>query len=277
MGGISREPGDPSIHAFIYVHPASHWGTHIYIPRGGVAIKGVREQFVRFHPTSTWAKNRMFVPEHYSSTFCRVVQHTAIHCNTLHHTTWKTTSLQLGLLQRLALQCVQRVAVIRFSHPKSKYFVLEHYSLTRGLLQCLTRERCNILATHCNAPLEVCFTWLQLDLLWLLARERAQHAAHMWHNSFTCVTWLIHTCDMTHSHMWHDSFTHVTWLVRTCDITHSHRWHDSFTHMTWLIRICEAPDTRACPICCRNKRLSTWKFWVVHTGFWTCIPSRHRF
>jgi len=25
---------------------------------------------------------------------------------------------------------------------------------------------------------------------------------HMWHDSFICVTWLIHMCDMTHSYVW---------------------------------------------------------------------------
>jgi len=84
------------------------------------------------------------------------------------------------------------------------------------------------------------------------------------YHSFECThlkreTWLIHTCDMTHSYMWHDSFVHVTWLIPTCDVislvcsceasyhsfkctrlhdssrlmtcdmTHSYMWHDSFT------------------------------------------------
>ena len=45
----------------------------------------------------------------------------------------------------------------------------------------------------------------------------------MWHDSFICVTWLIHMCDMTHSYVWHDSFIYV--------------WHDSFICVTWLIHI----------------------------------------
>ena len=39
-------------------------------------------------------------------------------------------------------------------------------------------------------------------------------------HSFTCVTWLFHTCDMMRSHMWHDSFWHDSF------------WHDSFTFDT---------------------------------------------
>ena len=61
----------------------------------------------------------------------------------------------------------------------------------------------------------------------------------MWHDSFIYVTWLIHTCDMTHSYMWHDSFIYATWLIHTCDMTHSYMWHDSFIYVTWLIHICD--------------------------------------
>jgi len=82
----------------------------------------------------------------------------------------------------------------------------------------------------------------------------------VWHDSFTCVTWLIHMCDMTHSHVgrdafiratclihvrddynsrglhvWHDS-TRVTWLNR-CDMTQQ-VWHDSPVCVTWLIDMC---------------------------------------
>jgi len=59
----------------------------------------------------------------------------------------------------------------------------------------------------------------------------------MWLDSFIHVTWLIHTCDLTHSYMWLDSFIHVTWLIHTCDFTHSYMWLDSFIHVTWLIYI----------------------------------------
>jgi len=68
----------------------------------------------------------------------------------------------------------------------------------------------------------------------------------MWYDSFTCVTWLIHMCDMTHSYVWHDSFMCVTWLIHMCDMTHSlcdmtHScvWHDSFICVTWLIHMCD--------------------------------------
>jgi len=40
---------------------------------------------------------------------------------------------------------------------------------------------------------------------------------------------LVHMCDMTHLDVWHDSFTCVTWLIHTCDMTHSRVWHVPFT------------------------------------------------
>ena len=39
------------------------------------------------------------------------------------------------------------------------------------------------------------------------------HHSYVWHDSFTCVTWLIHTCDMTRSYGWSDSFLCVVWLI----------------------------------------------------------------
>ena len=55
---------------------------------------------------------------------------------------------------------------------------------------------------------------------------------HVWHDSFICVTWLIHMCDMTHSYVWHDSFIRVTWLIHMCDMTRSYVWYDSFIRVT---------------------------------------------
>jgi len=67
----------------------------------------------------------------------------------------------------------------------------------------------------------------------------------LWYDAFTCVTWLFHMCDMTHSYVWQDTFTCEIWLIHMCDMTHSYVWHDSFTHhvshsnLTWLIHMCD--------------------------------------
>jgi len=56
------------------------------------------------------------------------------------------------------------------------------------------------------------------------------------HDSFTCLTWLIHMCEMTHSYVWHDSFIHITTLSHMCDTTCSNIWHDSFTCIFFLLK-----------------------------------------
>jgi len=57
--------------------------------------------------------------------------------------------------------------------------------------------------------------------------------SHVWHDSFTCMTWLLHLYGMTPRHIWHDSITHMTWLLHLYDTTPSHIWHDPITYMTW--------------------------------------------
>jgi len=48
---------------------------------------------------------------------------------------------------------------------------------------------------------------------------------------------LIHAyvCDMNRLYAWHDTFTYVTWPVHTCNIT---PWHALFIWVTWLIHMC---------------------------------------
>jgi len=55
--------------------------------------------------------------------------------------------------------------------------------------------------------------------------------SHVWNDSFICVTWLIHICDMTHSYVW---------------LTHSYVWRDSFIRVTWLIHICDVASIHMC-------------------------------
>jgi len=65
--------------------------------------------------------------------------------------------------------------------------------------------------------------------------------------------WLVHMCDMTHSYVWHDSFIRVTWLIvchdsficvtwliHVCGMTHSYVWHD------WLVLMCDKTDAHVC-------------------------------
>ena len=61
--------------------------------------------------------------------------------------------------------------------------------------------------------------------------------SYVWHDSFMCVTWLGHMCDVTRSYVWLDSFICATWLVHLRDMTRSHVWHDSFICVTWQVAL----------------------------------------
>jgi len=65
----------------------------------------------------------------------------------------------------------------------------------------------------------------------------AWHETCLWRDSFTCVTWLKHTCDMAQSYVWSDSFMCVAWLISMCDVTRPHvRWNvTDLLLVTWLI------------------------------------------
>jgi len=75
-----------------------------------------------------------------------------------------------------------------------------------------------------------------------------------------CVTWLIHTCDVTHSCVWRDSFIRVTWLIHVCDVTHS--------CVTWLIHTCDVTHSCVCDVTHSwvTRRRTTWAETCVWRG-----------
>jgi len=125
-----------------------------------------------------------------------------------------------------------------------------------GIRICdITRPR----SYACHVPLQYRHTGCSyVSLMWDMTHS------YVWHDSFTCVTWLVHMfdmsrcntailgvymchsfgtwliriCDMTHSYLWHDSFICVTWRIHMCDMTHSYVWHDAFICVTWRIHMC---------------------------------------
>jgi len=50
---------------------------------------------------------------------------------------------------------------------------------------------------------------------------------YVWHVSFMCVTWLIHTCGMTHLFARHVACICATWLIYIYDTTHLYVWQVS--------------------------------------------------
>ena len=107
--------------------------------------------------------------------------------------------------------------------------------------------------THMN---ESCHTyeWV-ISHIYFTAHPRttAPVRGFVWHDIFTCGSWLMYMEDMTHSYKWHSvfkfetpSFIYVTWLIYMCDMTHSYVWHDSLICMTWLINMCDMAHSTYC-------------------------------
>jgi len=123
--------------------------------------------------------------------------------------------------------------------------------------------------SYVGHDLLICATWLIHTCTTIqvsdVTHSRIHYNLYVWYDSFTHT--IIYMCDMTHSHIqqfmrvtckgswvWHDSFLSVTWLIHTCDmthwicltrlihmchVTHAHMWYDSFICVTWLIHMCD--------------------------------------
>jgi len=179
------------------------------------------------------------------------LQHTTTHCNTLQRTAThqvpapvspailpNATVVEIEASEEVAAKksgtywipivigvCVGVVVLVGVVRVWIMYIIMFYY-----VTPCYI---CVICMFRVYSLIYICILCIfRYNLHWSLHRR-------MWHESFIHVTWLIHTCDMTHSYMWHDSFIHVTWLFHTCDMTHSYMWHDSFIHVTWLIHTCD--------------------------------------
>jgi len=113
---------------------------------------------------------------------------------------------------------------------------------------------CNLTHSYLRRDLFICVTWLisMCDMT-----HSRWHDSCMCYTTYSYVIWLFHMwhdsfiCDMTHSYVWHDSFTCVTWLLQNAwvdscvawliwgDMTHScvtYVWHDLFICITQWIR-----------------------------------------
>ena len=142
----------------------------------------------------------------HTSTHCITLQHTATHCNTL-----QLTPFPLG---------------------SARY--TDHVAHTESVLQH-TATHCNALqhtATHRNtlphAAPDAFSSWSNKIHRSRKDTKKLRNTGIRWGDS--CVTWLIHMCDMTQSYVRHDSITCKVWLIQVCAMTHP--------YVAWLIYVC---------------------------------------
>jgi len=115
---------------------------------------------------------------------------------------------------------------------------------------------------------------------------------YSYQDSFICVPWLIHMCDMTHSYEWHDSFICVTRLIHMCAMTHSYVWHDTFmneltcdmnkeicnsswvtmTYDIWMTHEWRVMWIRWYVIHREAHLIRITRYWLIHTLGTPCVP-----
>jgi len=96
------------------------------------------------------------------------------------------------------------------------------------------RELCHFWKTHPRVTLmNDPSTWHDFERAYYGVGTMSRIDA--WHDSFTCVTWLIYMRDMTHLSVWRDSFTSVTWLTLSLCLSLSL----SLSCVTWLTYMCD--------------------------------------
>jgi len=135
----------------------------------------------------------------------------------------------------------------------------------------------------------------QMKATWTLCIPSAVVARYL---HVTCVTWLVHVCDMAHScvrtvsFVWHtlhsggevslcvlhDSCMRTKRLVYSCDLTHSYTWSgsflcSSFIHVKWLIPVFEAIHSCGIPSTAMARHLHV----RCAVGLWrvTYMPHCH--
>jgi len=108
--------------------------------------------------------------------------------------------------------------------------------------------------------------------------------SYVWHDSFTCVTWLMHMCAMTPSYVCHDSFmcvfgsAQVLKQSRKSPMTHPYVCHDSSICVTWLIHICDMTHPYVCHdssirvISLNHMRAMTHPY-ICHDSFTRRVPT----
>ena len=147
-------------------------------------------------------------------------------------------------------------------------FIIETWLNETWLIHVCDMTRASLLlAIHCSLSNHVSFM-SHSCLISFTVRCASAIMTHSYvrHDSFICVTWLIHMCDMTHSYVRHDSFILATWLIDMCDTTHWYVGHDSLISWARLMPAIHFSLSRAVTHCVHGKGapLQSWLIDMMH-------------
>jgi len=127
----------------------------------------------------------------------------------------------LSVLTVYIAQCVIQNFRLIFTYTLAHTHILKYENIVRDMTPSSFETVCDV----------------AFDVTWLFHTCNMTHS-YVWHEPLMCVTWRIHVCDMTHPYMRHDSCVCVTWLDHMCGMTYSYVWHDASICVACLMDIC---------------------------------------
>jgi len=147
--------------------------------------------------------------------------HFSMHCNTLQHAlqhsaTYTATYCNMHCKEPFVMMkrssCQTYTQFLRSGYK----WVTAHMSI-RCVCVCVTRDHFRLIGRAvymCHTTLS--YVWQKPN--WLKIRIYVWVISYEWVMSHMKSYWLISTCVL----VWHDSFICVTWLIHMCDTTHSY-------------------------------------------------------
>ena len=92
--------------------------------------------------------------------------------------------------------------------------------------------------------------------------------SYVWHDSFMCVTWLVHMGDTTHSYVWHVCDMTHSYVWHVCDMTHSYVWHVCDTTHSYVWHVCDTTHSYVWHMCDMTHTFFTEGLTSTHSCVW---------
>ena len=199
-------------HSWQWAHDCVLWALHI-------------ELFVEFMAHSNelivMAHNTEWVMTYMHICVTWLIQHIYAHSNEL-----------IVIYMTIMAHNTELIVMNEFIAHSNELIVMAHSNelivMARNTELIVMNESSNAHGTQEWAPEHSMMSSFMLFMKTLVCHDVFKRA---WHDSYICVTWLIHICNTTYVFAWCDSLIWVEWLIYMCDMTYSYVWRDSCSHV----------------------------------------------